>query len=298
MDGLSKSFAGYYEFGFFGDSIIGDMSWITGGSIIFVRNNVGGRVCLGSLHPEMWNMLEPIARKMLKKINTNLSPEIISAEQNAQKTRISDEKYDRFIHDAVTSENMKGYSLSASVDSKWLVDDETFVAGKRTEYTNPDSIVIGIDIAELNSEESAQSAAAIRTSYVPAPEALGDHPLVFTMMEESSIDSLIVHWENRNDYTYLSKNILSGISAYRNYAVHIYQYAPHEVDIKLFKEIAHSISKTLPFSIPSSVTEEDTAAETPQVFTLRQNAPNPFNPSTVIGYELHESANVRLTVHD
>ena len=46
------------------------------------------------------------------------------------------------------------------------------------------------------------------------------------------------------------------------------------------------------------MTVEDTAAETPQVFTLRQNAPNPFNPSTVIGYDLHESAVVRLTVHD
>ena len=50
--------------------------------------------------------------------------------------------------------------------------------------------------------------------------------------------------------------------------------------------------------MPSAVTEEDPAAETPQVFTLRQNAPNPFNPSTVIGYDLHESAVVRLTVHD
>ncbi|MCE5249981.1 hypothetical protein LLG96_07145 [bacterium] len=43
---------------------------------------------------------------------------------------------------------------------------------------------------------------------------------------------------------------------------------------------------------------EDTPAETPRVFTLCQNVPNPFNPSTVIGYELYESANVRLAVHD
>ena len=44
--------------------------------------------------------------------------------------------------------------------------------------------------------------------------------------------------------------------------------------------------------------EEDHAAEAPQVFTLSQNAPNPFNPSTAIGFSLAHPADVRLAVYD
>jgi flagellar hook assembly protein FlgD len=43
--------------------------------------------------------------------------------------------------------------------------------------------------------------------------------------------------------------------------------------------------------------KEDAAAEAPQVFTLFQNAPNPFNPSTVIGFGLASDMPVRLAVY-
>ena len=44
--------------------------------------------------------------------------------------------------------------------------------------------------------------------------------------------------------------------------------------------------------------DEDGAAETPSVFTLSQNRPNPFNPSTAIPFALGEDGRVRLTVYD
>ncbi len=51
------------------------------------------------------------------------------------------------------------------------------------------------------------------------------------------------------------------------------------------------------FLAPSAVHDEDTAAEVPRVFTLSQNVPNPFNPSTVIGFTLARPARVRLGVY-
>ena len=44
--------------------------------------------------------------------------------------------------------------------------------------------------------------------------------------------------------------------------------------------------------------DEDTAAEVPSVFTLSQNTPNPFNPSTAIAFTLSRSERVHLTVYD
>jgi predicted amidohydrolase YtcJ len=47
---------------------------------------------------------------------------------------------------------------------------------------------------------------------------------------------------------------------------------------------------------PTSVDEAETGI--PRTYVLRQNFPNPFNPGTVIQYELPEPANVTLTIYD
>ena len=46
------------------------------------------------------------------------------------------------------------------------------------------------------------------------------------------------------------------------------------------------------------MTEEGTTAEAPKAFTLKQNAPNPFNPGTAIGYELTQPGQVSLRIYD
>ncbi len=43
---------------------------------------------------------------------------------------------------------------------------------------------------------------------------------------------------------------------------------------------------------------EDHTVESPRVFILHQNAPNPFNPATSISFSLSESRNTRLIVYD
>ncbi len=40
------------------------------------------------------------------------------------------------------------------------------------------------------------------------------------------------------------------------------------------------------------------AAEEPKTFELLQNFPNPFNPTTMISYDLPEATHVQLSVYD
>ncbi len=58
------------------------------------------------------------------------------------------------------------------------------------------------------------------------------------------------------------------------------------------------VTKIKYFLTPSAVTQEGTTAEAPQAFTLNQNAPNPFNPGTAIGYELTQPGQVSLRIYD
>ncbi len=53
-----------------------------------------------------------------------------------------------------------------------------------------------------------------------------------------------------------------------------------------------------PFEFTTAFRVAVDAGETPRRFRLDQNHPNPFNPQTVIRYELSEAGPVRLTVYD
>lgn len=52
------------------------------------------------------------------------------------------------------------------------------------------------------------------------------------------------------------------------------------------------------FSIVESVSNEDENADHPKVFELKQNFPNPFNPTTNIEFSIPQVSNVSITVFD
>jgi hypothetical protein len=56
----------------------------------------------------------------------------------------------------------------------------------------------------------------------------------------------------------------------------------------------HPLTVVAVFEIPSAVAQ----GEIPAVFALRQNAPNPFNPQTLIFYDIPESGQVNIQVFD
>jgi hypothetical protein len=57
-------------------------------------------------------------------------------------------------------------------------------------------------------------------------------------------------------------------------------------------------SSTLPFFIIPTGVNENFNSKLTQSFNLSQNHPNPFNPSTIINYQLSEGGNVKLILYD
>jgi hypothetical protein len=78
----------------------------------------------------------------------------------------------------------------------------------------------------------------------------------------------------------------------------VYNRASYGNEIETFSKVLKEIIKTNFFLTTSVRDFEDHCTEIPRVFTLHQNAPNPFNPATSIPFSLTGSGTVRLVIHD
>jgi len=213
----SGSFAESFFWGTFSGSIIGDRSWVGGTSaMIFVRGNVGIQLNKPILPTaEDQTTLTIIADKILDKIETNLSEEILSLEETVRQKQIPVNDYQKMTNEVVNSELMNDFSAHSTWDSKWMIDTTTFTMGIRAEWKNEQGILVGIDICKFDSAEQAKSAANIQNEQTYSP--------IFNMDSLTSLETIIDKWVNKRKYG-LENNLFSVITAKSNLAVHIYQF--------------------------------------------------------------------------
>ena len=77
-----------------------------------------------------------------------------------------------------------------------------------------------------------------------------------------------------------------------------YVFAPNVGLIEMYggESPSYLLCSAVLHGIPLTVANDQVSG--PTSFTLEQNYPNPFNPTTTIGYELHKSSFVNLSVFD
>ncbi len=286
-----KSFtAGDIPWGSFDGSIIGEHSWFAstqvGSSQCFIRGNIG--VIVSQLPSESSSFLTlTIVEKIFNKIEKNLHPDILSSEQESKKKQITLSKYRQITDPVLSLGDIKEFSFLKQWDSKWVIDENSFATGIRTEWKNDSGSIVGIDICEFETKDAAQSAIEQQALYTSGK--------IFDMEDMTTFDAHISRWREM----ITSNKYYSAIGVYNNIAAHVYQYDPEKKpDTNIIKNVIYKLVDQVTFFVPSAVNEEGNTAETPQAFTLHRNAPNPFNPGTAIGYELTQPGQVSLRIYD
>ncbi len=223
-------------------SIIGDHSWFPnpGYSVDFVRGNVGIQMqVFESDRMKRLAVIEEISRVILDRIEKSLPPEIVESEARAADSQVALERYEDIL---ATEGLLQGYTASAMENSPWFLDSGAFILGRRTEWQNDQDIVVGIDIAEYEGDETAENALRIRlkdTRYIISNESIS----WFNINSPDSVDSLAGLWTMAQ----FRPAFLMGISRQGRYTVHVYQYAPTGLDTAPFTDVLKLISRRLSF---------------------------------------------------
>lgn len=233
-----------------GGYMIGDKSWSPYDNtrlITFLRGNIVIRVFFPLYGKDGdFPFLEKISRTILKKIELSLSPDVRSKEELKKASQISSTQYQSIIGDAEKADYMKGYSLLSSWDSKWFINYEDFVTGRRMEWKNTEGEIIGIDIAEFASSDLANKAKETRVNEEnPGDQLPNMKPIsMFDISSSTSVDSLIEKWKNPHWY---DNRIISGISSKGQIAVHVYYHPSSIINYDAFSSLLKDISGKISF---------------------------------------------------
>jgi len=248
------------SWGSFSGLIVGDKSWCSDKVLAFIRGNIGVRIIFFNTK----EFQDEIVNTFLMKIEQNLSPEIIKANEKLKRTQIKASRYDSLIID-LNDSYLTGFSLVKQTDSKWTTGREDFelvrkefdtnnpdpwhaigpfsmhilempkadqiVLGRRTEWRNEAGILVYIDICEFATKALALNAAKRRT--YEADAYFLDTPVAPEIPQ--------IRWWMYNASIVYVKN---------NFVVHISQYHPQDrgiidthVDFDFLGEAAKKIAE-------------------------------------------------------
>ncbi len=231
----------FFHWGSFEGFIVADGSWTSGGTaLFFVRGNVG--IGIHKYGNDKIFVIRSIAEKLVDKINTNLSQNIISDEEDAKEKQIPLSEYQTIVEPVTASAKMTDFTHNNSWDSKWAIDTTKFVTGIRDEWNDESGRVIGLDICKFTSKSDAQKAANVRVAMMLPPPRIAPFPLERTSFYNlDDLDSLkIIMSKFKSDKTRMTSYYMIGIKD--NIVLHYYYYDPNNIDWDFFYSIAEDIS--------------------------------------------------------
>jgi len=141
--------------------VVGDASWMSydGGGLLFVRGNVGIKIGVRGAKLNLVQVrLVSLAKLLLTKIESNLSPAVVASEASGRQQRVPRAEYLNMTSTLLNSAILTGYALHEERDSKWLINAKRRVLGIRQIWKTNDGKIIDVDICKYASAGEAQQA--------------------------------------------------------------------------------------------------------------------------------------------
>lgn len=225
-----------YLWGSLNGTIVGDGSWVpinNSNAIYFLRGNVGIQVFTSNFEQGKKEELLAIIDNLLNKIEINLSEYIVAFERNAKLKQIPLNSYSLIVDPVLHSQDISEFKFFNSWDSKWPIDteDEDFTFGIRREWRNNSGSILGIDIAQFNTEFQAT-----RSSDLISHNSKLFYNK-FDLNNPESIKEVIASYERSGISTY------SFVGSKGNVAIRFYIYNPAGINKDLVTLIAGELSE-------------------------------------------------------
>lgn len=233
----SPHYWGSYDGNIAGDNGIYYPNTNIGMAMNIVRGNIVVRISQVPAAPLEGLMLpiQEIAGMALNRMGESLLPEVRAEELAAKETQIEQVLYDEFVSGVLSSSSFDGFTKTGvSWDSKWPVNDERFVAGRRTEWERSDGYIVGIDMCRFATSDEARLGMDILKTMTRATE--------LDPADLSQLDENLAQWDRSSTRRYYKSCVI-----FNNYGLFFYQYHPEKPSSDLHRDLVDEIVQRLSF---------------------------------------------------